>query len=55
MTRIYNVAMFAVWQRFRGEGTAPLPPPGQWRNVGGLARMAPLGGKKAPPGGAPWL
>ena len=28
---------------------------GQWRNVGGLVEMAPLGGKKSPPSGAPGL
>ena len=27
----------------------------QWRNVGGLVEMAPLGGKKSPSSGAPGL
>ena len=30
-------------------------PPQQWRNVVALANMAPLGGKKAPPSGAPGI
>ena len=27
----------------------------QWRNIGDLAKMAPLGSKKLPPSGAPGL
>ena len=27
----------------------------QWRNLGGLVEMAPLGGKKSPPQWRPWF